>query len=145
MTSSTLDVGSAYVSNAAPEQNKNTVEYLSSNLNVPAGYKLVISDSSGKVVTSGLVGTGAKLSLHYQNETKSMRDYYLLIYGDASGDGRINSHDSMAAYRYILGLTQPSAIEKLAMDVTRDGTVNSHDTMGIYRHILGLKLVDQAK
>ncbi|HHU03522.1 MAG TPA: hypothetical protein GXZ81_00695 [Fastidiosipila sp.] len=145
LTSSTLDVGSAYVSNAAPEQNKNTVEYLSSNLNVPAGYKLVISDSSGKVVTSGLVGTGAKLSLHYQNETKSMRDYYLLIYGDASGDGRINSHDSMAAYRYILGLTQPSAIEKLAMDVTRDGTVNSHDTMGIYRHILGLKLVDQAK
>ena len=143
LTSSTLDVGSAYVSNAAPEQNKNTVEYLSSNLNVPAGYKLVISDSSGKVVTSGLVGTGAKLSLHYQNESKSMRDYYLLIYGDASGDGRINSHDSIFIRRAILGLSKPSQLEKLAMDVTRDGQINSHDSIGVRRHILDLESVKQ--
>ncbi len=143
LTSSTLDVGSAYVSNAAPEQNKNTVEYLSSNLNVPAGYKLVISDSSGKVVTSGLVGTGAKLSLHYQNESKSMRDYYLLIYGDASGDGRINSHDSIFIRRAILGLFEPSQLEKLAMDVTRDGQINSHDSIGVRRHILDLESVKQ--
>ncbi len=142
MSSSTLNVKSPYVSNADPQKGKNTVKYLTDNLQLPEGYRLVVS-VDGNTVTSGVVGTGAKLSLFYKEETESTLDYYLLIYGDVSGDGKINSHDTMAVYRYILGLTSPSEIVKLAMDVTGDGKVNSHDSMGIYRSILGLKLIDQ--
>ena len=144
LSSSTLKVKSPYVSNADPQQGKNTVEYLTDKLQVPEGYRLQIS-VDGKTVTSGVVGTGAKLSLFYKDEKESTLDYYLLIYGDASGDGLINSHDTMAVYRYILGITNPSSLEKLAMDVTGDGKVNSHDTMAIYRNILGVKLVDQSQ
>ncbi|MDD4541720.1 MAG: dockerin type I domain-containing protein [Eubacteriales bacterium] len=142
MTSDILDVGDIYVSNVPPQEGKNTVEYLSQNLKMPEGYRLVIS-ANDEVVSSGTVGTGAKLSLFYGNAVTASKDYYLLIYGDPSGDGVINSHDSMAAYRFILGITQPSELEKLAMDVNKDGKVNSHDTMGIYRHILVIKLIDQ--
>ncbi|NLC41210.1 MAG: hypothetical protein GX763_09880, partial [Clostridiaceae bacterium] len=144
MTSNTLNVESPYVSNADPKEGKNTVEYLAENLKLPEGYRLVVS-VDGKTVTSGIVGTGAKLSLFYKEETESTLDYYLLIYGDVSGDGLINSHDTMAVYRQILGITNPSSLEKLAMDVTGDGKVNSHDTMAIYRNILGVTLIDQSQ
>ncbi len=142
MTSNTLKVDSSYVTNADPQKGQNTVTYLNENLQLPEGYKLVVF-VDGKTVTSGVVGTGAKLSLFYKEETESTLDYYLLIYGDASGDGLVNSHDTMAVYRYILGLTQPSDLVKQAMDVNKDSLVNSHDMMGIYRHILELRIIDQ--
>ncbi|NLC26016.1 MAG: SH3 domain-containing protein, partial [Fastidiosipila sp.] len=59
MTSTTLDIGTSYVTNAAPEAGKNTVEYLTKNLKLPDGYKLVIT-VDGKKVDSGIVGTGTK-------------------------------------------------------------------------------------
>ena len=90
MTSNTLKVDSSYVTNADPQKGQNTVTYLNENLQLPEGYKLVVF-VDGKTVTSGVVGTGAKLSLFYKEETESTLDYYLLIYGDASGDGKIDS------------------------------------------------------
>ncbi|NLC26004.1 MAG: hypothetical protein GX777_05195, partial [Fastidiosipila sp.] len=127
-----------------PEAGKNTVEYLTKNLKLPDGYKLVIT-VDGKKVDSGIVGTGTKLSLVYKNESASTRDYYLLIYGDPSGDGRINSFDTMQLTRYILELDNPTEIERQAMDVTKDGQVNSIDMMWVIQHILEMDSIEQAK
>jgi beta-N-acetylglucosaminidase len=144
MTSNTLKVDSSYVTNADPQKGQNTVTYLNENLQLPEGYKLVVF-VDGKTVTSGVVGTGAKLSLFYKEETESTLDYYLLIYGDASGDGKIDSLDTMSITRYILEMYRPSEIERLAMDVTQDGNVDSIDMMWVIRHMLEIEFLKQKK
>ncbi|MDD2426977.1 MAG: dockerin type I domain-containing protein, partial [Eubacteriales bacterium] len=144
LTSDTLNVGDIYVSNVPPQEGKNTVEYLSQNLKIPEGYRLVIS-ANDEEVSSGIVGTGAKLSLFYGNAVTASKDYYLLIYGDPSGDGKINSLDTMAMARYILEMYQPSELARLSMDVTRDGKVNSLDMMWVVRHILEMESLNQSK
>ncbi|NLC88759.1 MAG: hypothetical protein GX681_01675 [Clostridiaceae bacterium] len=144
LSSSTLKVGSSYVTNADPQKGQNTVNYLNDNLQLPEGYKLVIS-VDGKAVTSGIVGTGAKLSLFYSDEQESTLDYYLLIYGDPSGDGKIDSLDTMAITRYILEMYEPSELERLAMDVTQDGNVDSVDMMWVIRHMLEIEFLKQVK
>lgn len=144
MGSTTLNVGSDYITNVEPQKGVHTVQYLRDKLNTPERYRLVIS-VNGTEVTSGLVGTGTKVSLFYENENKSSKDYYLLIYGDPSGDGEIDSLDIMAVIRYILEMYQPAEIEMLAMDVNADGAVDSVDLMLLVRHILEMEFLNQAK
>ncbi|NLW54804.1 MAG: hypothetical protein GXY99_08015 [Clostridiaceae bacterium] len=143
MTSNTLKVDSSYVTNADPQKGQNTVTYLNENLQLQEGYKLVVS-VDGKTVTSGVVGTGAKLSLFYKEETESTLDYYLMVYGDSNGDGRIDSVDIMSMTTYILEMYQPTELERLAMDVTRDGNVDSLDLMWVIQHILEMDFLNQA-
>ena len=57
---------------------------------------IVVKDSSGKVVSSGNVGTGYTITI--DNKT-----YTIVKMGDANGDNKVNSFDYIRIRNYIMG------------------------------------------
>ena len=57
---------------------------------------IVVKDSSGKVVSSGNVGTGHTITI--DNKT-----YAVVKMGDANGDNKVNSFDYIRIRNYIMG------------------------------------------
>ena len=61
-----------------------------------------------------------------------------VVYGDVTGDGRVNSADAAAILRYSVGLLEFTENQKRAADVTGDGRINSADAAAILRYSVGL-------
>ena len=74
----------------------------------------------------------------YDNDGKECITLAVVIYGDANGDGKINSQDLRRIQRHILGVGIIDGHDLTAADVNRDGKVNSQDLRQAQRYILGL-------
>lgn len=59
------------------------------------------------------------------------------IYGDMTGDDRINSIDALYVQRFTIGYSELTDEEKIIADVNIDGRVNSIDTLIILRYCAG--------
>lgn len=69
---------------------------------IQSSYSIKIYDYKGKELTDGQnVGTGSKIRLVDENDVIKM-EYYIIIYGDVNGDGKINSLDLLVLQRHIL-------------------------------------------
>lgn len=65
-------------------------------------YNIEIYDYKGNELKVGQkVGTGSKIRLVDENNNIKM-EYYIIIYGDVNGDGKINSLDLLVLQRHIL-------------------------------------------
>lgn len=65
-------------------------------------YNIEIYDYKGNELKEGQkVGTGSKIRLVDENNNIKM-EYYIIIYGDVNGDGKINSLDLLVLQRHIL-------------------------------------------
>lgn len=100
--------------------------------------KIVITstDSSGKtseLLDSATLGTGDIITITSGEETKSFR---IVIYGDANGDGKINSMDYVKLYKYIMDADNLSGSYKLAADINVDGKIDSLDYVRVYKYIM---------
>ena len=104
---------------------------LKSNLE-SMGLTVTILNRSGNQVTSGLVGTGFTITL----VGKTSNTYNLIVYGDASGDGKVNALDLLKVQKNILEGNNLSALEAIAADTSRDGKINSLDLLKIQKYIL---------
>ncbi len=90
-----------------------------------------VVDKNGNALTaSDAVGTGSVV-------TKDGKDYTVILLGDTSGDGMVNSTDFMQVRRQFLGLFEMTDIQKKAADVSGEGDINSTDFTRIRRHFLG--------
>ena len=96
------------------------------------GLAVSIFDKSGKQVVEGLIGTGFKITL----VGKTSNSYNVLVYGDSSGDGKVNSLDLLRIQKNILEGSKLSDSERVAADVSRDGKINSLDLLKIQKYIL---------
>jgi len=93
----------------------------------------------GKSKKDGLVVTGDVLRIY--NENKGLfASYPVVIYGDANGDGKVNSQDLRRIQRHILGVASVEGPFLVAADANRDDKVNSQDLRRTQRHIL--KILD---
>ncbi len=87
-------------------------------------------------------GTGAKIQI--KEDGKILREYQIIIYGDSSGDGKINSIDLLVLQRHILEIEAIEPIFKKAGNIGRNGKKpTSVDLLLIQRHILGLQVIEQ--
>ena len=71
-------------------------------------------------------------------------DAYLLLYGDANGDGKVNQADTLEVLREVVGLGPKPNREKektkfLMTDVTRNNVIDVGDAMFIAQHNVGLR------
>ncbi len=65
-------------------------------------YNIKIYDNKGNELTEGqIAGTGSKIRIVDENNVTKM-EYYIIIYGDVNGDGKINSLDLLVLQRHIL-------------------------------------------
>ena len=90
-----------------------------------------VKDAAGNVVTTGNVGTGYVV-------TVGTTQYTVVKYGDATGNGKIDSADLLAIQRHLLEKANITDKHKLkAADATGNGKVDSADLLAIQKHLLG--------
>ncbi len=60
------------------------------------------------------------------------------IKGDITGDGKVDSSDTLLMKQLVAGIKEPEAITALLLDLTGDGKINSSDTLKMKRVAAGL-------
>ena len=103
-------------------------------------YRL-FSASGVECPDTALAGTGMILRAYFGDTI--MEEFTLLVYGDANGDGKINSTDYAQLKFHILRLKSLNGFLFNAGDVNKDGKINSTDYSLMKFHILKMKSIDQ--
>jgi len=121
-----------------------TVQTFLSSLTLVEGARAEMNDRIGTVITdmTRIMKTGDRL-LVYNSENVLTNIYTIVLYGDPSGDGRINSYDMTIAARHIIKETPITGIDFLAADVDKSGKINSMDMTLIARHIIKEAILQQ--
>lgn len=95
------------------------------------GKTVVVKDNKGKVVTSGLLGTGYQITINGNHSE-------IAKLGDINGDGLINSADTLALKKHILGqINIEGDCKKKAADLNADQKINTADSLMDKKYILG--------
>ena len=97
-------------------------------------------NKDGKEKSSGIIASGDKINIKTDREEKN---YTIVIYGDASSDGKISSADYIAVKNHIMNVKSLSDLEKIYADANKDGKVNSADYITIKNHIMDVKKIEQ--
>jgi hypothetical protein len=91
----------------------------------------IIKDTTGKVVSADtIVGTGFII-------THNNIDFYVVIKGDISGDGLLDSLDYMMLKKIILGNLNVSKVQMKATCISDTTQPDSFDAFLLKKHILG--------
>lgn len=73
-------------------------------------YNIKIYDHKGNELTDEqIVGTGSKIRILDESDNIKM-EYYIIIYGDINGDGKINSLDLLVLQRHILEIEKLNGV-----------------------------------
>lgn len=107
-------------------------------------YDIDIYNHKGELLTDEEnVGTGSIIRLVDEEGIIKM-EYYIIIYGDVNGDGKINSIDLLVLQRHILEIESLKGVFLKAGNISKnEKNPSSLDSLLIQRHILGLKLIEQ--
>lgn len=124
----------AYLSGIAEQM---TLQTFMSGITLPEGAVAKVTDRLGAEVTdlARIMRTADRL-LVYDASGELVNWYQIILYGDPSGDGRINSYDMTILARHILKESELVGYEFIAADVDKSGRLNSMDMTMIARHIL---------
>lgn len=100
---------------------------------------LAVKDVNGKELTDeDTIGTGTTLTFVRADNTEYDK-LTVVICGDVTGDGLINSADLFKTVRYLKG---NDTIDIQAADVTKDGLINSGDLFKTVRYLKGNDTID---
>ena len=93
---------------------------------------MITYDSNNNIVSENdsIIGTGSIV------ETNN-REYSIIIVGDSSGDGRINSADLLKVIKHLKTTAPLGEKQQLAADCTYDGNINSADLLKIIKFLKG--------
>ena len=105
-----------------------------------ANATVVVKNSSGKTIESDFIGTGSTVEITDGDKKTTLT---VVIYGDVSGDGKINGVDSLLIKKHILGISKLSNSFNSAGDVNGDGKINGVDSLLVKKHILGINSIKQ--
>lgn len=130
ITEKTYAVSQSAITKVEPDT---TVAEFIKNLAVQNGTAAVCSPD-GKAKTGGAVGTGDIVQLYSGNSLRA--SYPVIIYGDNTGDGVINSLDLRMAQKHILKVSTLSGCYFTAADASHDGQLNSLDLRMTQKYIL---------
>ena len=110
---------------------ENVNEYL-----LNGDFEIVMVDENGERISGDeLVGTGCCI-LVMANGTEADR-VAVVISGDISGDGVVDSLDYLRLRRYLSGVSDMSGTDLMAADYNCDGDVNSDDEAAMKEYIAG--------
>ena len=135
---------SLYVNGSEISGLENKNNWVDSILNkIKTNYSIEIYNRSGEKITgNSVVGTGSVIKI--LNNNNLVMEYNVIMYGDANGDGKINSIDLLVIQRHILELQKLSGVFIKAGNVRKNNkNPSSVDCLLIQRHILGLQTIEQ--
>ena len=100
---------------------------------------LVIKDLNSNLLgEESKVGTGTTVTLLKQDES-ILDTFTVVIKGDVTGDGNINSADLLKIVKYLKG---KNILNESAADVTKDNKINSADLLKIVKYLKGTSTID---
>jgi hypothetical protein len=134
LESSVYTISNKIITGIDPRDGKNSVEAFLANISYPSAYTIRLLKFDGTPCDS-LVGTGCTLSLMQGNTVK--QTYTVVLYGDANGDGRVNSADLNGMFEHVLGRKVIQNTMASAIDVDHSGRINSADLNVAFNHVLG--------
>ena len=110
---------------------------------IKTGLKLEFVNNKDEILNdTDFLGTGSKIIVKENNTI--LREYKIILYGDANGDGKINSVDLLVIQRHILEIEEIEDIYRKASNINKNGKKpTSVDLLLIQRHILGLQIINQ--
>jgi len=88
-----------------------------------------------------IVTTGSVLAVY--DAGTLIASYEVVIYGDVSGDGKINILDAIRVNRHTIGMNTIKGCYLEAADPSKDGKVNIIDSITINRYTIGLATINQ--
>lgn len=103
--------------------------------------KITTANGTEKAGTNN-VGTGDQVRV-YDASGVHQSTYTVVVYGDVSGDGSINSLDLLRIQKHILSISRLSGVYKSVSDTNRDGKITSLDLLQVQKHILKMKAIQQ--
>lgn len=123
------------------EEEHNTVREIKEK--IITNLEVVIVNKDNQVMQeTNIVGTGTKIQI--KENGNLLREYKIILYGDANGDGKINSVDLLVLQRHILEIERMEEIYQKACNIRKDGKKpSSVDLLLIQRHILKLQQIEQ--
>lgn len=89
------------------------------------------------------VGTGNKLAVYVDGTLVATKD--IIIYGDVSGDGKVNTLDAIKLNKFSIGLASLKGVYKEAADASGDGKVNTLDSIIVNKFSIGLAKIKQTR
>lgn len=123
------------------DYNENTVANIKEKITTELEIEIV-NNKNEILDDTDLIGTGSKIIVN--EDGKILREYTIILYGDANGDGKINSVDLLVIQRHILEIESIEEIYKKASNINKNGkNPTSVDLLLIQRHILGLQIIQQ--
>lgn len=118
---------------------ENIKKYITTN------YKIQLENYKEELLQdTALCGTGSKIKIIKEETNEVLAEYVILLYGDVTGDGKINSVDLLVLQRHILEIEKIDDIFRKAGNINKNGKKpTSVDLLLIQRHILELKEIEQ--
>ena len=101
---------------------------------------ITVRNAQGEVVSSGLIGTGFKVSVSNKVTTE---DLEVVIKGDTSGDGKVTALDLLQVQKQILGTYTLTGASLTAADTSSDGKITALDLLQVQKQILGTYSLNQ--
>ncbi|HAL74471.1 MAG TPA: hypothetical protein DCM45_05185, partial [Clostridiales bacterium] len=133
LSSTEFSVSESTVTGLNPQNGQNTAANITAGLTAPAGYNVAVVNADGSPCT-GLVGTGCSVRLMSGNSIA--KEYIVILYGDASGDGKINAIDLATISWHLLKKKHIISNYLQASDVNKDNKTNAIDFAIIGRYLL---------
>ena len=101
-----------------------------------------IKNSNGDDKNSGALATGDTVTITSNSETKT---FTIIIYGDLTGDGVVNSADLLRMRQHLIG-TKPlsDAYLKAGNVIKTDNVINSADLLRMRQHLLNKTKIEQS-
>ena len=109
-------------------------EFESNFVSVGNGYSLQYS--------ADVIGTGTVVTVLDEND-EVVETYTIVIFGDISGDGKINAVDALMALKAASGTLELSEIKQMAGNVDGNANVSSIDALEILHCSTGKKNINQ--
>jgi hypothetical protein len=109
-------------------------EFESNFVSVGNGYSLQYS--------ADVIGTGTVVTVLDEND-EIVETYTIVIFGDISGDGKINAVDALMALKAASGALELSEIKQMAGNVDGNANVSSVDALDILHCSTGKKNINQ--
>lgn len=105
------------------------------------GETLTFFDKNGNIKTSGAIGTGASILFGDDPENR----FSLVIYGELSGEGNINTNDKKILADSLLGKQKLEGVYAMAGDVNGDSEVDLRDYVLLDRYLKGQYKIEQKR
>ena len=108
---------------------------------------LHVFDAAGDPKEDGaILATGDVLALTTAGAPETPIEIdIIVIFGDVSGDGKIDLFDVMDMHQFLCETKTPSLAGGYAADINGDEKIDLFDLMDLRQHICGTKLIGQVK